>query len=476
MGVSGALCRALVFAAAGGAGSRSALVVEVSPQLGEAADGLALCAGLRGGASDEPWARLAPGNGWQLLRVEEGGSQFEAATLSSTPAAFLSGAASAQGIAPLEGGTLYDLLATDAHYAGSYASQRYDDLREDGGGSDLRQFFAAAGADDAFGGASAARLAAGYAEEPGSATEAAHAAEGNCVLVTGPWKAGTRYSLTFTSEGDLVAAMGGPDVQPSMWYAPVAYAEDGAGGLRLTVRGDKRGVVCDAGRGTAQEADPAQELPLLSLGAPAACPVGEARAALRYGGECVACEAVAGTVAGDGGSCTCDTGTIASPVGGAACAGEWLAGSGESVASASTLAAALCARLAQELAGIAGGERSDAVAAAGGALAALLDDGAPLGIDEATITAATAAVVAERRPDPRARGDSLRAGGGLAADGTFVDARTGDVASFVDTRFGAGYDFDVAGRALEAAGFPCAALGAAQIDAAVDIGGGLCDA
>jgi len=97
---------------------------------------------------------------------------------------------------------------------------------------------------------------------------------GNCALLTGTWKADTRYTLTFSAPNPANPAAGAgaaatgsaTKVNLGWWMAPLSYAVPaaaassaatsdggvrGAGGMKLsgnrvtyTVRGDKRGAVC----------------------------------------------------------------------------------------------------------------------------------------------------------------------------------------------------------------------------------------
>ena len=480
MGFGGALCRALLFAAAGeggggAGGGRAALVVELGAPAAAATDGVALCAPAGG---EDGALRLAPGAGWELARVEEGGTQFDARALASAGVAFLAAEAEAASVAPLEGASVYDLLATDPYYASSYHSARYDDLRADAQGRGLRGFFGDAGDADA----------ASPVAPAGSAAEDARVANGSCVLVTGPFRAGERYALTFVADASDVAV--DPGALPELWYLPMSYDDDGAGGLRLDVRGDKRGTVCEARSGVATEQVPPAATPTLSLGLEGeACAAGQARASLRYGGECVECESVSGVVSGSLAEgtqrCDCPADVHVVPVGGAACGAQWVEGDADGdapVTNAAQLAANLCARLAAELAAIEAGTGSDAVAASGAALNLLRDDGTAL-LDETTIAAAEAAVDAEMAPDPRQRGDPIRRTGLRAncegcgtQDGSFTDASSGQSSHYVDTRYEAARAMRIAGVAMELAGYPCAddALSRGDVDDAVRHGDGLC--
>ena len=110
----------------------------------------------------------------------------------------------------LEHGTVYDVLGTDEYFSESYARRRYDDLQ----------------------------FAHGDALVPSTPTGEGDSA--NCVLLTGTWKAGTRYALELNvSNPDGVSS---PLV---VWHAPISYAKIDEGHTRYAVRGSKEGQTCE---------------------------------------------------------------------------------------------------------------------------------------------------------------------------------------------------------------------------------------
>ncbi|KAG2489336.1 hypothetical protein HYH03_012166 [Edaphochlamys debaryana] len=80
---------------------------------------------------------------------------------------------------PMEVSTVYEVLGTDSFYSGSYKLQRYDDLTKDQNGNSIRG------------------VVGWQPVNPGDTEEAGLRAEqtGNCFLLTGSWKANTRYQM-----------------------------------------------------------------------------------------------------------------------------------------------------------------------------------------------------------------------------------------------------------------------------------------
>jgi len=137
--------------------------------------------------------------------------------------------------AQLEGlvtGGLADVLSTDPYYATSFVNQRYDDLQRDSQGrstGDLLGFEYAEGGQGS--------------DAPGPS---------NCAVLTGAWKQGTRYQLSFNMTNPPGRSQRGPAT--SFWMAPVdselvttRLSTDGslvARDTAFTVRGNKQGCMC----------------------------------------------------------------------------------------------------------------------------------------------------------------------------------------------------------------------------------------
>ena len=244
---------------------------------------------------------------------------------------------------PAEFGTVHHVLGTDPYYATSYHRVRYDNLLLDRGGNSLE---GVVGQPQPGGGG-------------GDGTESEH---GNCVLLTGAWRAGARYEVAFSMRNPQPPSSVLSEQNLKFWYAPVTYTiSKGVDGNYATyrVRGDKSGHVCTLRTGleaTSQTRlfDACQVA--TSLGAPGgggtpesciaglnampdigstlpfppfrshsllpkagSCPAGKALAS-RFG-ECVACEG--GQIEGGGTTCKCPANRRVLQVGTQACGLLW---------------------------------------------------------------------------------------------------------------------------------------------------------
>lgn len=217
MAAGGILCRLLVLTSLA-CGTTNTVTLEVTTPSFAAVDGLLFCLAA-------PHAALSNAT-FALTAASEGGDQFTPPDRAIAPGedAFFQAAASYWDHNPIEFGSLRHVLGTDGHYAGSYHVRRYDDLEA---------------------------AHAGETRDLITRAEGAMAGEGarNCALVTGGWKADTKYALTFD-----VANPGGGDASSCsgdfvVWFAPVSYAKVPREGdlqehITYAVRGDKRGQMC----------------------------------------------------------------------------------------------------------------------------------------------------------------------------------------------------------------------------------------
>lgn len=461
---------------------------------------------------------LSRGN-FTVTSVEEGGSQFAAGVSVTgadvTATATLFSAAEADwSHRPLEFGVAADVLASDAWYAGSFAADRYDNLVVDDAGVSLAGVVRDPDADgEAAARAEAAAAMAAYDAavaasdaDPSSATKRlavdeardalreAGRREGNCVLLTGRWRAGVRYELEFTAPNPPNATAAG---SLGVWAAPVSYSRRGDV-VRYRVRASKRGRVCTPRDGIATAVydacaaavsagvlaasaatDPdACETALagvssftLSNGqtvAAAADPgalgvtscdsaAGYARSS-RFGGECVWCGA--GEVASGGASCSCDATRLALPSGAVHCGGNRSVGG---ATSSTGLKAELCASFGGELERLHAGNLSDALVNAA-YVDAFAGSARPL-LDDAAMDTARAAYDAELLWDERREDTPTRRTGvgptcaGCELTGSFADAVSGATTPVRDRRFDASHTLRFLGYVLsETLGHECPAL------------------
>ncbi|GIL74081.1 hypothetical protein Vretimale_4955 [Volvox reticuliferus] len=117
----------------------------------------------------------------QVLRLTEGGTIFKtnetthvAQSDDFTTSEFFAYGTGA--LDPLEVSTVYEVLGTDPYYGGSFKLQRYDDLIVDQQGISIRGLV---------------EFPLDPASPPGGGPQM-----GNCFLLTGAWKANTRYQMT----------------------------------------------------------------------------------------------------------------------------------------------------------------------------------------------------------------------------------------------------------------------------------------
>lgn len=113
----------------------------------------------------------------------------------------------------LEFGTLYDVLANDDYFSSSYVRKRYDDLE-----SKYNTHLVPS---------------SGTVEGPP-----------NCVLITGSWKANTRYALVFNLTNPQSPGGDQAIKDLAIWHAPVTYTAIDDDHTRYALRGLKEGQVC----------------------------------------------------------------------------------------------------------------------------------------------------------------------------------------------------------------------------------------
>jgi len=479
-----ALCRVLLVTNLA-AEQPSKVTVELTTPQYVAPNGILLC------LAGEPPTLLSSGE-LELVLLQEGGSQFElggSSVVDATQDAFAS--ARNWQLSRVEATTLRSVLSTDPFYAHSYHSRRYDD-------------FVSAGED-------AAPAGLVVDEQPDGV--------GNCALITGAWKAGTRY--------EAVLQMTNPESSssrpmPDVWMAPLSYQRLDKHHVTFTVRGSKYGQTCarrsDAmgqpGRepqlfnacraalrdGLVTKSDDQQNCvsalrvalvrdPSLAtrfpyylhpFGAPASLPTvplesitcpGDAVPSRRNGGECVSCGA--GAVSFDGTECVCPPYMAIRLVGLEAC------GSNISTAMAadtpSMLARGLCAKYTANLDDMYQGYLSDRLVNAV-FVPAFLDEARML-LDEDVVFEANRTVLHqfpmnERRPDSPSRAAGLEPNCNLCdGDGNFeatsswgqrtsmtAKPRPGFEHHIQDERYDAVNKFRLMGAALNLAGHPCLAL------------------
>ncbi|KAK9810019.1 hypothetical protein WJX72_003492 [[Myrmecia] bisecta] len=170
-------------------------------------------------------------HGFALTSLQEGGNQtspgsdtVELIPSGAAPADvnFFSTAAEHQ---PMQFGTLNSTLATDRYFSRSFIIKRYDDFIQDVNGAPLQVFVAAA-----------------------LLNSSASQSSSNCFLLTGKWKAGTRYQLTWSVRNPAAPAGSTSATMPApaVWIAPLTYlsSSDISQGIRYIVRGDKYGLSC----------------------------------------------------------------------------------------------------------------------------------------------------------------------------------------------------------------------------------------
>jgi hypothetical protein len=249
----GIVCRVLSILAV--SNQSAMLAVEFSTPLSVAPDGIILCS-----RTDTPAVAIGA-SGTRVASVLEGGDQFAVGGAASAAVDLttflLGGSSNALGLDALEGGVLDDLLSRDPHYSASYDTRRLDDLPA----AFVRRRTALAGEETA----------------------------DNCVLISARWKAATRYEVTL--EVPRVPGVANLTADMAIWLAPVTYsASTGGGGVaRISVRGDKRGSVCELA-----------QRPLATT-----CPANSVLSP-RNGGECVFCTgAIGGNVSFAASNCSC---------------------------------------------------------------------------------------------------------------------------------------------------------------------------
>lgn len=429
--------------------------------------------------------------GFTIEAVKEGGDQFSAAgevqhVGGGTPAAtsvFLTAPSTSWQHQPVEFGTVHHVLGTDPFYASSYHRVRYDDLQEDSGGNSLEGLV-------------------GQPQVGGSGESGLEGEYGNCVLVTGAWRAQTRYEMTFSMQNPAPPSMGSPTQNLKFWYAPVTYSiKDGQSGSYATyrIRGDKAGHVCAPRTGiqaseqtrlfdacqaaatlgiltgeatpeaclTKLEASPGIESTLPfppfqghdELPAAVSCPDGKALAS-RFG-ECVGCEG--GQVQGGGTTCTCPENRRILQVGPEACGLSW--GPTGQAKSAGQAAEEICTLFTDRLNDLYAGRIGDATVVSA-YMDAFLDSAGAFLDREFLETSRESYEAEETRTDTRNLSPTRAGGIGTTcstcdAAGHF-DAKTprgvkGDGKPF-DYRFQALGVFRFIGFTLEKSGYPCRTL------------------
>lgn len=429
-----------------------------------------------------------------VVSLSEGGSQFELSDTKLIDAegdAFTSGRS--WGLKRVEVTTLRTVLATDPFFAHSYDNRRYDDIVVDHNGASLSGLV--------------------VEEQPDGV--------GNCALITGAWKARTRYEVVLNMTNPASASS---VPWPSVWMAPLTYTNVDAYHLGFKVRGPKYGQICDVRPGATGQpgiepqlfnacraarrdgllSDPdtedqqscvvelraalVRDPSLLQrspyffhpFNAPASLPTVEQGnlscpdtdvPSLRNAGECISCET--GTVSMNGTLCSCPPGSPTFLVGLQACGAE-----GSVLGDAPTmpaLAEALCVKYSQKLTEMYQGFLSDRLV--NSAFVSAFAEEAALLLDEAIIFEANKTVLEEypmneRRPDSPSRADGIDPNCNLCdGEGKFeatvawgqrldMEADTAPrlTRHVQDERYDAVNKFRLIGAALNIAGRPCPAL------------------
>ena len=396
-----------------------------------------------------------------LVSLAAGGTQFaltETAQLAAgarvADSAFFSAASVFWDVRGAQACSVYDVLSTDAYYAESYVSRKFEQL-------------------------------GGVARQPPAPAARGTETGGNCLLLTGAWAAGERYEAVINTTNPAPAG-----AEIGLWLGMIEYSKvprpgDAAGAdLSFLVRGPKLGAACaphaalpaplrvmNATEFAAAGWPPAPPATLAPADAPL-CRDGFAPS-LRYGGECVDC----GSEAYSGAACACRADQLGMPAGGVACANVTVAGA---PTAAALLPSALCAAFtAQRESFVAGALSANLVIASFVerffALAASFLDMQDL--LRANATYAATELYDDRRPaDPSRRTgvgpvcaacEGVRqatypSGGGswiVSPFGTFVDYKTGAVARVRDRQFLAAHVLRFIGYVLHTvAGQTCAGL------------------
>ena len=357
------------------------------------------------------------------LALRSGGTQFDMASTSARDAGFFDAPASAWGVDAVEQCTVYDVLSTDAFYADTFISTKFESL----GSAAQRPKAAARGVDQG----------------------------GNCALVTGSWVANERYELTLNATN---AVETGTDF--GVWIGMIEYGRS-PGELTFVTRGPKHGTMCEphARLGTAPlrvvnatqlASMPAWPSAPTTLPAVPTQPCRDGFAfSPRYDGECVSC----GTRgAYSGAACICQANQLSLSAGPVACVNLTVAGAPTSLVGLPT---ALCTAFAAQKVLLDNGELSASLVTSS-YVERFVDLAAPLmdvqDVLEANATYAATELYDDRRPtDPSRRTgvgpscatcdvvnpdtDSRRRQWIVDPFGFFVDYKTGQASQVRDRKY-----------------------------------------
>eukprot|EP00241_Pyramimonas_parkeae_P001911 CAMPEP_0114234446 /NCGR_PEP_ID=MMETSP0058-20121206/5715_1 /TAXON_ID=36894 /ORGANISM="Pyramimonas parkeae, CCMP726" /LENGTH=466 /DNA_ID=CAMNT_0001346129 /DNA_START=148 /DNA_END=1548 /DNA_ORIENTATION=+ len=410
-----------------------------------------------------------------LMRLEEGGSQFEEGrvwvdvdkSMGLRASPFFQEAAYWQH-RPVEWGTVPDVLGLDPHYARNYIFERYDDLVTDARGNSLeglvRRLSEGNSSEvDAVLERIAAKDALSEAEARAALEELAEAGRpaGNCALVTGNWKRNRRYAMqaSFVNPSTVGQAL-------SFWMAPVTYnwTNDAKTAVTYRVRADKRGQMCPPKEVQRQGESEVMNTTIVEAGLnessgilvrPTECPNGTVFGNSVYGGECVSC-APQGVVSD--GACECNSSAMSAPAGGSACGPPY----GLDAVSAHSLGEALCEAFTVEYKMLLDGEISDLVVSKE-YLALFVEQAKPIMdtsmVEIGNLTFWANLLFDERRPEDPSRTRGILPGCSKCdTDGTFIDYATGEVSRPQDHRYQSIHTLRLIGYLLYQAGYACTTL------------------
>mmetsp|Transcript_8823 Transcript_8823/g.25421 ORF Transcript_8823/g.25421 Transcript_8823/m.25421 type:complete len:512 (-) Transcript_8823:93-1628(-) len=479
MALNTALCRVLLISSLA-FNARNDITLEFSTPPYVAPSGMLFC------FVSTPQLVLSPGSAY-VVSLSAGGDQFN---YDEQEMSSVAGEQNADNRAPgwplstVEVGTIPDLLGTDPYYAHSYNHRRYDDFVEDDEGNSLQGLV--------------------IDSEPEGDEQ-----EGNCMLITGQWRANTRYEITLRIQNPVVSSQSGG---LTVWMAPMTYSTAELKQMAFRLRGPPYGTVCDIRAGAygslqARQAffdacgvarsnsvtlpanptelecisglqqrlarDPALantfpywvhpfnapvQLPTLD-DSDLECEAGQALS-LRNSGECVTCSPP-GNISSDGLMCTCPSNHSAFLVGQQACGGL-LNPSAAPVNSAAQLAQFLCAKYKEQREMMWDGRLSDRLVNA-----AYLDaftQEASLLMDKSTVFMANRSMWGEFSWDERQRASPSREQGMepncnlCDGQGNFTNFNKQGNWHIRDVRYEAAQTFRAIGASLDMAGFQCTEL------------------
>eukprot|EP00877_Chromochloris_zofingiensis_P003441 jgi/Chrzof1/13098/Cz07g19210.t1 len=152
-------------------------------------------------------------------------------------------------INPIESGTVFDILGSDPYYSSSYTRTRYDDMTHDQSGQLLSQGIFKPNVTVAQPSSMQQPISGNLTGSIATSRDTGRL-PGNCILITGDWKANTRYQLVMSIQNQDPPANSSTVVPPpALWMLPLTYQLFSSGAsapkeLSFTVRGSKQGQLC----------------------------------------------------------------------------------------------------------------------------------------------------------------------------------------------------------------------------------------